>query len=143
MTFSVTGPGHTFWLNVNFRKMALAMYKNFVSDTDASLSVVHDNRTSTPAMSVSDDEEFFDIDNMDAEQSDVENNRVVSRISQISDIMEKIKILQKQLSDLTGQVNRLVQETCTANIGQSINMTSSPRSNDTVLQKSNEQVVIS
>ena len=89
MTFSVTGPGHTFWLNVNFRKIALAMYKSFVSDTDASLSVVHDNRTSTPDMPVSDDEEFFDIDNMDVEQSDVENNRVVSRISQISDIMEK------------------------------------------------------
>ena len=66
-----------------------------LSDTDASLSVGHDNRTSTPAMSVSDDEEFFYIDNMDAEQSDVENNRVVSRISQISDIMEKIKTLQK------------------------------------------------
>lgn len=143
MTFSVTGPGHTYWLNVNFRKMALAMYKNFVSDTDASLSVVHDNRTSTPAMSVSDDEEYFDLDNMDAEQSDVENNRVVSRISQISDIMEKIKTLQKQLSDLTGQVNKLVQETCTANIGQSINMTSSPQSNGTVLQKSMEQVIIS
>lgn len=143
MTFSVTGPGQTYWLKVNFRKMALAMYKNFVSDTDSSLSIVHDNRTSTPAMSVSDDEEYFDLDNMDAEQSDVENNRVVSRISQISDIMEKIKTLQKQLSDLTGQVNKLVQETCTANIGQSINMISSPQSNGTVLQKSIEQVIIS
>lgn len=47
---------------------------------------------------------------MDVEQSDVDNNRVVSRISQIADIMEKIKNLTQTLvgSDLTGQVNKIV-----------------------------------
>ena len=42
--------------------MAIAMYKNFVSETDAVLFTVC-NRTSTPAISVSDDEEYFDIVN--------------------------------------------------------------------------------
>lgn len=61
MTFSLNGQGQKHWFDINFRKMAISMYKSFVSEADASL-FVKSNRTSTPALSISDDDEYFDLD---------------------------------------------------------------------------------
>ena len=107
--------------------MAIAMYKNFVSETDASLFTAG-NRTTTPAISVSDDEEYFDIDNTNivtnlsiSVNDSVKTAAVseVSKVNQLSNIMEKIHSLQKQLSELTTQVNTIVQETYgTTNLSQ-------------------------
>ena len=104
------------------------MYKNFVSETDASLFTAG-NRTSTPAITVSDDEEYFDIDNTNivtnlsiSVNDSVKTAAVseVSKVNQLSNIMEKIHSLQKQLSELTTQVNTIVQETYGTNKSQPV-----------------------
>ncbi|MCG8113420.1 MAG: SGNH/GDSL hydrolase family protein [Candidatus Thiodiazotropha taylori] len=128
MTFSLDGLGQKHWIEVNFRKMTVAMYKTFVSETDASLFATS-NRTSTPTRSVSDDEEYFDIDSSGFEPDNTENMdtdislscsekdneqcsviKEASKVNQLMDIMEKIRSLQKQMSQLTSQVNDIMQE---------------------------------
>ena len=92
MTFSVTGSGNKSWLDKNFRKMPIAMYKNFVSDTDSSLFPIQDKRTSTPALSSTDEEEYLDFENTDLDLSGVismtEEAQTINKTNQISIIME-------------------------------------------------------
>ena len=89
------------------------MYKTFVSETAASLFTVG-NRTRTPGISVSDGEEYSDMDNtnMDTNLSKTENDSVksaavseVSKVNQQLSIMEKIHSFQNHLSELTTLVN--------------------------------------
>ncbi|MEW8546796.1 MAG: GDSL-type esterase/lipase family protein [Candidatus Thiodiazotropha sp.] len=149
MTFVISGQGHTMWLEVNFRKMAIAMYRNFVNDIDSSLLSINNKRTSTPALSVSDDEEFFDID-MSMNVSGVEEiSMELNKVNQLSDIMDKIRSVQKQLSDLTAQVNKLVAATYQKKLNQSVEEISPQKSevaevtspqNSSVVEISNSNV---
>ena len=119
------------------------MYKNFVSDKDSSLFPIQDKRTSIPALSSTDDEEYFDFENTDLDLSGVismtDEAQTINKTKQISIIMEQILTLQKQVSELTTQVNKLMQETSVRNA----NRETPSKSYSDVLQKSIRHVSVS
>lgn len=110
LTISLTGPGHVFWRENNFRKLTINMFNNFVDMTNSALNVSHGSQP----IGISESSEKKDS-TISVSQAD--NVPLVTDLScdspvmrNISTLMDMIHTLQKQVSTLTDQVNKLVQQ---------------------------------
>ena len=92
-TIIVTGPGHVTWKEKSFRKMTVNMFKKFVDQTNVNMNQQEDINPSETS-----------ITDNSSSSSASPNMRV------ISNLVDKINSLQREITKLTSEVNKLVRQ---------------------------------
>ena len=112
LTLSLTGHGHVYWRDNNFRKLTINMFNNFVNKTNSALYISHGAQSVGTSVSFS--KKDGTISNSQGETAPDHDNRAQAHDSpimrNISSLMDMIHTLQGQVSALTEQVNTLVQQ---------------------------------
>ena len=116
MSVCASGPGHTLWKEVNFKKLSENMFRSFVRDTNA---VLNTSSNSTQDTQCNDSLQQAEVVNPTEPVQQVESAAHSAAatplqdspiIRQISSLMDMIHTLQGQISTLTCKVNDLVKQ---------------------------------